>query len=77
MNNTITIAKQQLTAAEGLTGIDQLFAIIALGQFLLGRGFIVLSDVQAHGALDDQGVLDAAKAHDAEAAEAWKALSNG
>ncbi len=72
--NVIEIAKEQIAAAEQKTGMDKVLALMALGQFLLNRGLVVVQDVQARGAYDDQGVLDAAKRHDDEAAEAWQLL---
>lgn len=72
--NVVGIAKDQLAVAEQKTGLEQVLALMALGQFLLNRGLVVVQDVQARGAFDDQGVLDAAKRHDEEAKAAWESL---
>lgn len=74
--NVVGIAKDQLATAEKKTGMEQVLALMALGQFLLNRGLVVIQDVQARSAFDDQGVLDAARRHDAEAADAWKVIES-
>lgn len=72
--NVIEVAKDQLAVAEQKTGMERVLALMALGQFLLNRGLVVVQDVQARSAFDDQGVLDAAKRHDDEAKAAWESL---
>ncbi len=70
-SDVIGVAKVKLAEAEQKTGMERVLALMALAQFLLNRGLVVVQDVQARGAFDDQGVLDAAKRHDGEAHEAW------
>ena len=72
--NVIEVAKDQLAVAEQKTGMERVLALMALGQFLLNRGLVVVQYVQARSAFDDQGVLDAAKRHDDEAKTAWESL---
>jgi len=68
------IIKQQADELDKLTGTERALAILAFAQFLLGRGVVVVNDIQSRAGLDDQELLDLAKAHDDEAAAAWKAL---
>lgn len=68
----ILISESQRIA--GLTGSEKALALLAFASFLTSRGVVVLNDIHARGGLDDQGVLDAARRHDKEAADAWAAL---
>lgn len=64
----------QAEEIEGLAGMEKALAILAFGSFLTGRGVLVISDLTVRPGLDDQGVIDLAKKHDAEAKEAWEKL---
>jgi hypothetical protein len=57
-----------------LSGTEKMLAYLAFGSFIAGRGIVILNELNARGGLDDQGAIDAAKRHDAESADAWKAL---
>lgn len=73
-SNLKAIIIENANTIEQATGTDKAMAILALTTFLLNRGLAVMFDIRARGELDDQGALDLAKKHDAEAKEAWAKL---
>lgn len=68
------IFDEQASQIESLTGTEKALAVLAFGSFLTGRALTILTELQGRTDLDDQGVIDLARKHDAEAKAAWEKL---
>lgn len=68
------ILRAQADAVDAASGTEKALALLALGSFLTSRALLLLTDVQGRDGLDDQQVLDLAREHDRQAADAWSAL---
>lgn len=75
-SNLKTIIAENAEAIENASGAEKAMAILAFASFLTSRALSILLDIHARGELDDQGALDMAKQHDAEAQAAWEKLKS-